>query len=91
MKTFDELVVGITKLKERGFVTTHRSGNTGIGKTRLGELDTKTLKQNGITLPKVIQNKKKIAQILENYSNKVNYQGGSKKFIREVIQKLSKI
>ena len=51
---------------------------------------TKTLKRNGITLSKVIQNKKKIAQILENYSNKVNYQGGTKKFIREVIQKLSK-
>ena len=50
-----------------------------------------TFEKKGITLSKVIQNKKKIAQILENYSNKVNYQGGTKKFIREVIQKLSKI
>ena len=50
-----------------------------------------TLKQNGITLSKVVKNKKKIAQILESYSNKVSYQGGTKKFIKEVIQKLSKI
>ena len=33
--------------------------------------------------------KKTITPILENYSNKVEYQGGTKKFIREVIQKLS--
>ena len=33
MKTFDELVDGIKKLKKRGFIKTHRSGNTGIGKT----------------------------------------------------------
>ena len=51
---------------------------------------TKILKNKGITLSKVIQNKKTIAPILENYSNKVDYQGGTKKFIREVIQKLSK-
>ncbi len=51
----------------------------------------KTLKENNMTLKKVLQNKTKIVSILENYSNKVNYQGGSKKFIREVIQKLSKI
>ena len=50
----------------------------------------KTLKQNGVTLSKVIKNKKRIAPILESYSNKVEYQGGTKKFIREVIQKLSK-
>ena len=49
-----------------------------------------TLSENGITLQKIIKNKKRIAPILENYSNKVNYQGGTKKFIREVIQKLSK-
>ena len=51
---------------------------------------TETLKQNGVTLSKVIKNKKKIAQILESYSNKVSYQGGTKKFIKEVIQKLPK-
>ena len=50
----------------------------------------KVLKENGITLSKVLKNKKKIAPILESYSNKVNYQGGTKKFIREVIQKLLK-
>ena len=50
----------------------------------------KTLKENGITLSTIIKNKKKIAPILENYSKRVNYQGGLKKFIREVIQKLSK-
>ena len=46
--------------------------------------------KNGITLNKVIKDKKRITPILENYSNKVKYQGGTKKFIREVIQKLSK-
>ena len=46
--------------------------------------------KNGITLNKVIKDKKRITPILENYSNKVNYQGGTKKFIIEVIQKLSK-
>ena len=51
----------------------------------------KTLKQNGVTLSKVIKNKKKIAQILESYSNRVKYQGGTKKFIKEVIQKLPKV
>ena len=50
----------------------------------------KVLKENGITLSKVLKNKKKIAPILENYSNRVNYRGGTKKFIKEVIQKLPK-
>ena len=50
----------------------------------------KTLSENGITLQKIIKNKKRIAPILENYSSKVNYQGGTSKFIREVINKLSK-
>ena len=50
----------------------------------------KVLKENGITLSKVIQNKKKIAPILESYSNRVNYRGGTKKFIKEVINKLPK-
>ena len=51
----------------------------------------KVLKKNGMTLSKVLKDKKKIAPILENYSNKVNYKGGTKKFIKEVIQKLSKV
>ena len=49
-----------------------------------------TLSENGITLQKIIKNKKRIAPILENYSMKVNYKGGTKKFIKEVINKLSK-
>ena len=51
----------------------------------------KTLKQNGITLQKVAKDKKRIVSILENYSNKIGYRGGTKKFIREVIQKLPKV
>ena len=51
----------------------------------------KVLKKNWITLSKVLKDKKKIAPILENYSNKVNYKGGTKKFIKEVIQKLQKV
>ena len=51
----------------------------------------KVLKKNGMTLSKVLKDKKKIAPILENYSNKVNYKGGTKKFIKEVIQKLQKV
>ena len=51
----------------------------------------KVLKKNGMTLSKVLKDKKKIAPILENYSNKVNYKGGTKKFIKEVIKKLQKV
>ena len=51
----------------------------------------KTLKHNGITLQKVAKDKKRIVPILENYSNKIGYRGGTKKFIREVIQKLPKV
>ena len=49
-----------------------------------------TLSENGITLQKIIKNKKTVAPILEDYSIKVNYKGGTSKFIREVINKLSK-
>ena len=47
------------------------------------------LSENGITLKTVVKNKQKITPILENYSNKVRYKGGVKKFIKEVVQKLS--
>ena len=50
----------------------------------------KVLKENGMTLSKVLKNKKKIVPVLENYSNKVNYKGGTTKFIKEVINKLLK-
>ena len=51
----------------------------------------KVLKENNMTLQKVAKDKKRIVSILENYSNKIEYKGGTKKFIREVIQKLSKV
>ena len=46
--------------------------------------------ENNITLNKVLQNKKKIAPILQNYANTINYQGGTLRFIKEVINKLAK-
>ena len=49
-----------------------------------------TLIENKITIDKVLQNKKKIAPILNNYANTINYQGGTQKFIKEVINKLAK-
>ena len=49
------------------------------------------LKENNITLQKVVKGKKRIVSILENYSNKIGYKGGTKKFIREVIKKLPKV
>ena len=49
------------------------------------------LNENNITLQKVVNDKKRIVSILENYSNKIGYRGGTKKFIREVIQKLPKV
>ena len=50
----------------------------------------KTLIDNNITINKVLQNKKKIAPILKNYANTINYQGGTQKFIKEVINKSAK-
>ena len=49
----------------------------------------KVLVENDITINKVLQNKKKIAPILKNYANTINYQGGTQKFIKEVINKLA--
>ena len=49
-----------------------------------------TLIENKITIDKVLQNKKKIATILKNYADTINYQGGTQKFIKEVINKLAK-
>ena len=51
----------------------------------------KILTENNITLQKVVKGKKRIVSILENYSNKIGYKGGTKKFIREVIKKLPKV
>ena len=50
----------------------------------------KVLLENDITINEVLQNKKKIAPILKNYANTINYQGGTQKFIKEVINKLAK-
>jgi len=33
VKTYDELLEGLKEIKKQGWVKTHRSGNTGIGKT----------------------------------------------------------
>ena len=33
MRTYDEMLSGLKDLKEKGFVKTHRAGDTGIGKT----------------------------------------------------------
>jgi len=33
MRTYDEMISGLKDLKSQGFVKTHRSGDTGIGKT----------------------------------------------------------
>ena len=49
-----------------------------------------TLIENNITIDKVLHNKKKIAPILKNYADTINYQGGTQKFIKEVINKLAK-
>ena len=49
-----------------------------------------TLIENNITINEVLQNKQKIAPILNNYANTINYQGGTQKFIKEVINKLAK-
>ena len=49
-----------------------------------------TLIENDITINEVLQNKQKIAPILKNYANTINYQGGTQKFIKEVINKLAK-
>jgi len=48
------------------------------------------LVKNDITINEVLQNKQKIAPILKNYANTINYQGGTSKFIKEVINKLAK-
>ena len=38
-----------------------------------------TLIENDITIDKVLQNKKTIAPILNNYANTINYRGGTQK------------
>ena len=48
------------------------------------------LVKNDITINEVLRNKQKIAPILKNYANTINYQGGTQKFIKEVINKLAK-
>jgi len=48
------------------------------------------LVKNDITINEVLQNKQKIVPILKNYANTINYQGGTQKFIKEVINKLAK-
>lgn len=39
MKSFEELVIGLNKLKKIGYIKTHRSNDTGVGKTLEDLLD----------------------------------------------------
>ena len=48
MRTFDEMISGLKELKEKGFVKTHRTGDTGIGKTLEDLLD---IEENNIQGP----------------------------------------
>ena len=50
----------------------------------------KVLKQNNVTINTLVENKKTIAPILNNYANTIDYQGGTQEFIRKVINKLAK-
>ena len=48
------------------------------------------LNEKGITLKTVVNNKKEMVSLLKEYSKKVNYKKGDKKFITEVIKKLKR-
>ena len=48
----------------------------------------KILSEKGMTLQTVIKNKKKIIPVLKEYSKRINYKQGDKKFIIEVIKNL---
>lgn len=59
MKSYSDLLEGLKKLKEKGYVKTHRTGNTGIGKTledRLG------IKENNFAGPDGIMTELKSAR-----------------------------
>tara|TARA_B100001250_G_C19531198_1_gene670471 strand:- start:47 stop:598 length:552 start_codon:yes stop_codon:yes gene_type:complete len=51
---------------------------------------TKTLNEQGVTQKNIVQNKKKMMPILNEYMKKTGYNKGFKNFIREVLIKLSK-
>ena len=51
---------------------------------------TNVLIENGVSINTVLKHKGRIAKILKEYSNKVKFKKGTKVFIREVIEKLSK-
>ncbi len=59
MKRYDELLIDLKKVKELGFVTTHRSGNTGIGKTLEDLLE---IEENNIPGPNGYQTELKSAR-----------------------------
>ena len=48
------------------------------------------LNENGITLKTIVKNKKKVVPLLKEYSKKLNYKKGEKKFITEVIKNLKR-
>ena len=59
MKRYHELLIDLKKVKELGFVTTHRSGNTGIGKTLEDLLE---IEENNIPGPNGYQTELKSAR-----------------------------
>jgi len=50
METFEELVDALKKVKAKGYIKTHRKGNTGIGKTLEDELG---IEENNVPGPDV--------------------------------------
>ena len=69
-----------------------------ITEVNKGKTDTKSplttlvevLKKNEITTATIFENKKEMLPLLKEYANKLGYKNNIKKFIKEVIYKLSK-
>jgi len=58
-KNFDEFVQRLKEIKDMGFVKTHRSGNTGVGKTLEGLLG---IEENNIPSPNAVNTELKSAR-----------------------------
>ena len=59
MKSYKELVEKLKKIKERGWIKTHREGNTGIGKTLEDILG---IKENNMPIPNGVRTELKSAR-----------------------------
>jgi len=59
MITYEEMVKKLIEIKEMGFIRTHRSGNTGVGKTLEDLLG---IKENNIPSPNGIKTELKSAR-----------------------------